>query len=309
MPRLPKPRPREWNGNWQVPSGGPNPASLGSICSNGGMMRTAEESTSGLSTYSIRAVERVCDIMDLIQQQPDTFTLADIVATTGLPKSSAFRYLSTLESRGYVSRDPVTGKARIGPNFLPLHDRQLDVLVDRSRPLLERLRDKFEESINLGVLEGNRIAYLEIVESPRSVRLAARKGDLDPLHCTALGKAVATLLPTIRVQAILEAEGMPSRTPATITDVDRYLEEVDLTRDRGFALDDGENEPDGRCLAVPLIGSDFPVAISLSAPASRFRLQDIDRVAQALTKAAVRLTAGAGRARETSRQTERRPVP
>lgn len=241
------------------------------------------------SAYSIRAVERVCDVLDLIQRQPDAFTLTDVVAATDLPKSSAFRYLSTLEARGYVSRDAVTGQIRIGPSFLPLHDRQMELLAGHARPLLEKLRDRFEESVNLGVLEGNRIAYLEIVESQRSMRLAARKGDRDHLHCTALGKAVATLLPAVRVRAILEAEGMPVRTPRTITDVDSYLAEVELTRERGYALDNGENEPDGRCVAVPLFDSDFPVAVSLSAPASRFPLDEVEDVATELTKVAVRL--------------------
>lgn len=239
--------------------------------------------------YSIRAVERVCDVLDLIQRARDPVTLADVVAATNLPKSSAFRYLSTLEARGYVSRDPVTGYVRIGPSFLPLRDGQLDLIAGRARPLLEKLRDAFDESMNLGVLEGNRVAYLEIVESQRSMRLAARKGDRDPLHCTALGKAIATLLPTARVRAILEAEGMPARTTATITDIDRYLEEVELTRERGYALDDRENEPDGRCVAVPLPARDLPVALSLSAPSSRFPMTETETVAASLTRVAAQL--------------------
>lgn len=252
-------------------------------------MASTDGDAPAASTYSIRAVERVCDVLDLIQRQPDAFTLSDVVEATDLPKSSAFRYLSTLEARGYVSRDAVTGQIRIGPSFLPLHDRQMELLAGQARPLMEQLRDQFEETVNLGVLEGNRIAYLEIVESQRSMRLAARKGNRDPLHCTALGKAVATLLPTVRVRAILEAEGMPAMTPQTITDMDDFLAEVERSRERGYALDNGENEPDGRCLAVPLLTSDFPVAISLSAPASRFPLADAEHVAAELTKVTVRL--------------------
>lgn len=253
-------------------------------------MGSVDGSAPATSAYSIRAVERVCDVLDLVQRQPDAVTLADVVAATGLPKSSAFRYLSTLEARGYVARDAVTGHIRVGPSFLPLDDRRMDVLADRARPLMEKLRDRFDESVNLGMLDGNRIAYLEIVESQRSMRLAARPGDRDPLHCTALGKAVATLLPTARLRAILEAEELTARTPRTITDIDAYLAEVELTRERGYALDNGENEPDGRCLAVPLLGSDLPVALSLSAPASRFPLADAQHVADALTRLAVQLS-------------------
>lgn len=243
------------------------------------------------SNYSIRAVERVCDLLDLVQRTPGGFTLADVVTATGLPKSSAFRYLATLENRQYVERDVMSGHYRIGSGFLPMQPRHLDVLVERARPMLESLRDRFEETVNLAILDGNRTTYAEIVESPKSMRLAARKGDRDPLHCTAVGKAIATLLPAARVRAMLEAEGMPARTDATITTVDAYLGEVELTRERGFAIDDRENEPDGRCVAVPLGDRHLPVAVSLSAPAARFPIEQVDEVAKALTDVARELDA------------------
>ncbi len=246
------------------------------------------------SAYSIRAVERVCDLLDLAQHSPNGFSLADVVDATALPKSSAFRYLSTLESRRYLERDESKGTFRVGPSLLPLQGRQLELLAARARPLLEALRDRFEETINLALLDGNRVVYLEIVESQRSMRLAARKGDRDHVHCTAVGKAIATMLPGERVRAILEAEGMPAMTNATITDVDTYLQELGATRSRGYALDNGENEPDGRCVAVPLVGAGLPTAISLSAPAARFPLDDVEQVAEALTEVAAHLATSFG---------------
>jgi IclR family transcriptional regulator, acetate operon repressor len=258
------------------------------------MRQLAEDPDPSSTSYSIRAVERVCDLLDLAQRSTDGFALVDVVEATGLPKSSAFRYLSTLEARRYLERDDATGRFRVGPGLLPLQGRQLDALAARARPLLESLRDRFEETINLGVLDGNGIVYLEIIESQKSMRLAARKGDRDHLHSTALGKAIATLLTPERVRQILEAEGMPAMTEATITDVDTYLQELGATRSRGYALDNGENEEDGRCVAVPLVGSALPTAISLSAPAARFPLADVGQVAEALSGVASALTDGLG---------------
>jgi IclR family transcriptional regulator, acetate operon repressor len=246
------------------------------------------------TTYSIRAVERVCRVLDLAQRSGHGFTLADVVEATDLPKSSAFRYLATLEAHRYVARDNGTGVYRVGPSLLPLHGRQLDVLAAHARPHLEQLRGRFEETINLGVLDGNRVVYLEIVESQRSMRLAARQGDRDHIHCTALGKAIAAQLDVERVRSILESDGMPPRTEATITDIDTYFQELGATRARGYALDNGENEPDGRCLAVPLEGSGTLTAISLSAPAARFPLDDVAEVAEALTATAKELVASLG---------------
>ena len=253
-----------------------------------------EEGSTRTSAYSIRAVERVCDLLDLAQRRPQGFSLVDVVDATGLPKSSAFRYLATLESRRYLERDDTTGVFRVGPGLLPLQGRQLDALAARARPLLEALRDRFEETINLGVLDGTRVVYLEIVESQRSMRLAARAGDRDHLHSTALGKAIATMLPVEQVRAILETEGMAAMTDATITDIDSYLQELGASRARGYALDNGENEADGRCVAVPLLGTGVPTAISLSAPAARFPLRDVDEVAGALREVAGHLAGAFG---------------
>lgn len=253
----------------------------------------AGETESTDSPYSIRAVNRVCDILDLIQEHPGGFSLNQVADVTQLPKSSAYRYLTTLEERSYVMRDPVGGLFRMGTSFLPLQSQQLALLADRVRPYLVKLRDEFHETANLGILDGYRVSYVEIVESPYAVRLAARPGDRDLLHCTALGKAIAATLDLDRVKAILAAEGMPKRTEATITSLEGYVEELERTRERGYAVDDAENERDGRCVAVSLSGMRLPVSVSVSAPASRLALDDIPKIAKALTEVATELSTSA----------------
>lgn len=236
--------------------------------------------------YSVRAVERVCSILNLLQESIDGVSLIDVGEITELPKSTAFRFLWTLQRHRYVERDPETGLYRLGLGFIGMQSRQLEVLRIHTRPWLEKLRGEFDETLNLGVLDGSAIIYLDIVESHRGVRLAARTGERDPLHATALGKAIAAHLPEQRVREILTHVGMAPRTQNTITDLDDFLAELTKVQRLGYALDDGENELDGRCVAVPLQGTRLPAAISFSAPASRFPLQDIKRVAAALQDAA-----------------------
>jgi IclR family acetate operon transcriptional repressor len=96
-----------------------------------------------------------------------------------------------------------------------------------------------------------------------------------------LGKAIAAHLPEDRVRAILEAEGMPRLAPRTITDPEEYLRELRTVSAVGYAVDERENEPEGRCLAVPILGYHVPAAISLSAPQSRF---PADRIKEAATE-------------------------
>jgi len=241
-------------------------------------------------------VRRVLDVLDILHGSAEGVSLAEVARATGLPRSSAFRYLATLEAHGYVERDGADGAYRLGLAFPPLKARHLDALAARARPYLEELRDTFQETINLGVLDAGRAAYLEIVESPLAMRFAARRGDRDPLHSTALGKAIASQLPDEQVRRILAVEGMPQLTSRTITDPGELLRELERVRVRGFAVDNGENEEGGRCVAVPVARSRVPAAISLSAPAVRFSLDRAEEVAAELRGAATRLAAELGEA-------------
>lgn len=250
--------------------------------------------------YSVRAAVRVLDILDALRDAENGLSLPDLAAAAGLPKSSAFRYLATLESRGYVNQDGISGHYRIGLGVLPTYTHHLEVLRATAHPVLQELRDRYQETINLGVLDSNRVLYLDIVESPKAMRFAARRGDRDPIHCTALGKAIAYGLPEADVRAILVQEGMSKHTRRTIADPDRFLNVLAAAREHGYALDDQENEEDGRCVAVPIARVGVKAALSLSAPSSRCSLDDVDEVAASLRAAAERISGTAGRRVETS---------
>ena len=237
----------------------------------------------------VRAVARALDILDVLQEESDGASLARIAERVDLPKSSVFRYLSTLVDRGYVIQDRATSDYRLGLGFVHSHTRHLHLLVARARPLLEDLRDRFGETVNLAVLDGNRIAYAEILESTRAMRLAARVGDRVPVHSSALGKTICARMSDDEVKAILRSEGIPRLTAGTITSVQAFLDELTLVRERGWALDDREHEEDGRCVAVAVPHGRIPAAISVSAPAARFSQEACVPVAEALLEAAARL--------------------
>ena len=236
--------------------------------------------------YSVRAVERVCLILNLLQESVDGIGLNDVAQFTGLPKSSAFRYLWTLEDHRYVERDQDTNLYRLGLGFVGMQSRHLEILRERARPTLENLRDEFGETANLGLLDGDHIIYIDIVESRRGVRLAATRGEREPVHCTALGKAIAAQLPEDRVRDLLAETGLDRRTANTVTDADDYFDELAKVRRVGYAIDDRENEEDGRCVAAPLLGTHLPAAISVAGPSSRFTLQEVKKVGKALVEVA-----------------------
>jgi IclR family acetate operon transcriptional repressor len=245
----------------------------------------AEVTPAGSSgRYAIRAVDRVLDILDVLARADAGISLADVAKAIGLPKSSVFRYLSTLERRGHVIRgsDDIF-KLGAGRSFM--RPRDVARLCAVAGPRMQELCRRFEETINLGTLDGHRIVYLEVVESQKAMRFAATRGSSDPIHSSALGKIISSSLGDEEVRGILAVEGMPALTPRTITSPEGFLQELAAVRVRGYAIDEGENEEGGRCIAVAL-PYPFGAAMSLSAPAARLPRENLPEVAATLQRAA-----------------------
>ncbi len=244
------------------------------------------DSDNGTATYPIRAVDRVCDILDTLANSKDGVSLSDLAEATGMPKSSTFRYLTALEARHYVERCDDGASYRLGLAFRPQDTRGLEKLAELAKPALDRLRDQLGETANLGVLDGGSVVHTVVSESPHMMRLAARVGERGAVHSTALGKAMCAGLPEEQVRAILQMAGMPAATETTITDPDRYLEELARTRELGYGVDEGENQASGRCVAVAIEGLSFPAGVSISAPTDRLPVDRIPEVARSLKKVA-----------------------
>jgi IclR family acetate operon transcriptional repressor len=134
--------------------------------------------------------------------------------------------------------------------------------------------------VNLGILSGDNIVYLDILESPKTVRLAARVGDRDMVHATALGKAIAAQLPEAEVRALLQRTGLPRRTANTITRAADFIKHLELVRRHGFAIDDQENDVEGRCVAIVVPAPRVQYAISVSGITSRFPMSKTADVAR-----------------------------
>ena len=245
--------------------------------------------TAQTSEFSMRSVDRVCDLLDALADHPEGVALVDIAGTTGLPRSSAFRYLSALESRHYAERATDGATYTLGAAFRRQFSVDVERLADVARPHLERLRDELGETTNLGWLDGTRIRHAVVCEAREMMRLAAQVGDRNYIHSTAMGKAIAAGLPDDRVRALIRAVGMPSVTDATITDIGAFLADLAHVRRVGYGIDDSENQLSGRCVAVRIDGVAVPAAVSVSAPEIRLAAEDVPKVAEKLRLVAERI--------------------
>jgi len=226
--------------------------------------------------YSIQALQRGIKVLDALLDARTPLSLEQIGAYTGLPKSTAFRIIVNLLQGQYLIK---TEKGYwLGLKMLrfgALVEEELD-LIQQARPFLTQLRDQVNETIHLAVLDDDlRVVYVEKLSTQHAVGLMmSRIGITAPMHCTALGKAMAAFRPEAEICHWIRTHGLKLVTEATITDEDAFLQELCEIRARGYTADNGEFEASVRCVAAPVRDRTGRViaAISISGPDTRIPL-------------------------------------
>ncbi len=222
--------------------------------------------------YVVKPVYKALQVLQLLGEERREMSLTEVAYRVGLPKTTVFRYLYTLDACGFVVHDPETDLYRLGFRIWELGQLEEKWLRIRevALPRMEELRNHFNETVNLGVVDGTEIVYLEMVESRRSLRMQARLGSRDPIYTTALGKAMLAFMPPEQWSTHLPPQLVPrtSRTETTLVELHKSLAQA---RELGFAIDHGVKEEDSCCIGAPIFDHRRVViaAVSLSAPATR----------------------------------------
>ncbi|MBB6344566.1 IclR family transcriptional regulator [Nonomuraea muscovyensis] len=235
---------------------------------------------------SVQSVERALDVLEALAEHGGEAALSEIAARTGLPYGTIHRLLQTLLTRGYV-RQESDRRYALGAGLVRLGGVAEGMVGTWARPHLAKMVELSGETANLAVLEGDFIVYVAQVPSPRRLRMFAEVGRRVLPHSTAVGKVLLAGRAAEEAVTLLERTGMPRRTPNTITETRAMLAELALVRDRGYALDLGEEELGVHCLAVPVHdGERVVAAMSVSGPAERIDAVDRDELAEGMRKIA-----------------------
>lgn len=236
-------------------------------------------------TYKLQALDRAFAVLDLLGGSSTPLGLAQVASSLKLHKSTAHRFLMVLERHRMVERT-VTGKFRLGLRLFDYGNRAIEQydLRDRALPHLKRLVAETEETAHLCVLEQAHIIYLDKLEPPRSVRLTSRIGASNPVHCTAVGKAMLALSITEKVEQVLSKTRYERFTAKTLGSREAFIKDLERTRRRGYAVDDEERENGVRCVAAAVMDAHGqPVAaVSISGPSFRVTAQKIPGIAMKL---------------------------
>ena len=221
---------------------------------------------------SIRAVDRALDILLCFTRQTPELTMTQIAEQVGMHKSTVHRLLSTLEKKRFVDRDQLTGIYRPGIRLLQVAYLSLEHndLRRLAAPFLRKLGEQSLETVDLAVIDDTEVIYLDVIESPQRVKLAAAIGMRLPAYCTASGKAILAYLPEERIKRIL-ASGMPRWTERTLVTPEALFENLRLVREQGVAFSEQEYEEGINAVGAPILDLNrLPVAsVAVTGPAYR----------------------------------------
>jgi DNA-binding IclR family transcriptional regulator len=238
-------------------------------------------------SQSVRAVERALDILLCFTREEPTRSLTQIAEAIHMSKTTVHRLLATLENKRFITRDKTTGLYRLGFRFIEMAALVLqDVELHRwAHPYLQRLSTEYGETVDLSILDGSHVIYLEVIESPQRVKLAAAVGQRLPAFFTASGKALLAFLPEEQTKKIISTN-LAESSNHTYASIQDLLADLRVTAELGYATSEQEYEEAINAVAAPIFDAEnHPIAsIAIVGPSYRLSKDRLPTLGESLRK-------------------------
>ena len=248
--------------------------------------------TTSQERYVIPNLRNACRILKLLGSTTNGHKVADIGRQLDIPITTTLRIMTTLHLEGLVRKKGT--HFELGPVLIQLGTASLSGTEIRATalPVLEKLTRQIDETCHLAIPCDDRSLIVAVQDSPHPLRAASRPGFLAELHCSSTGKTFLAFLHQNRIEELIAKSQPTKRTAHTLTTVAEVRREAELTRKRGFSLDDEEFNLGVRCLAAPVYGSDgnCVAAIGITAATVRFPKERIPAMAADVKAAANELS-------------------
>jgi IclR family transcriptional regulator, acetate operon repressor len=247
-----------------------------------------DQGTSEGAGSNLQSVTRALRALELLAEAGE-LSITELGRRLDVHKATASRLVATLAQRGMVERDPVTEKYRLGFGLIRLAGAAMAGLdlVRTARPILEDLAEKTKETVNLGVLSGDSVIYIDQVTGARSIVAVNWVGRRTPLHCVSNGKVLLAYADEADRERLLSMP-LERATRNTVVDPDKLRAQLAEVRARGYATTMEELEEGLNAVAAPIHRADGQVvaALSVSGPAFRMRPVDLPRIGRVTMEAA-----------------------
>jgi IclR family pca regulon transcriptional regulator len=249
--------------------------------------------------YTIEALQRGLSILALFSREKPTLSLTEIIALTGLNKTTVFRLATTLEEAEYLLRDIDTKRYRPGIKVLQLGFTAITTLDIRqvAHPYLEQLSQRVGETVSMSVLDGMEIVYIDRVRNQQIMGVVLGLGSRLPAHCASMGKAMLAHLPPGELDRRLEKTPLVPRTPKSLATRQALEAELEQVCEQGYALNNEEIEIGLRAVAASICDHNNCVvaAINITGTAARIPVERLTgELAQAVCSTARQISQALG---------------
>lgn len=229
---------------------------------------------------NVQSLERAFNLLDTLSEYPEGIQITRLSEKVGLSKSTVHRLLATLINMNYVRKDPDSEKYKLGYRIIYLSRNIINSIdvIPVAKPFLEALSEDVNETIHLCIEDMGEVMYIDKIESNQTIRMFSRVGSRAPMYCTGVGKVLLSGMNREDYLNVIEKTEFTSRTPHTITSKEQLNEVIELIRERGYGLDDIENEEGIRCIAAPIIDSRGKIiaSFSISGPTTRMTMERVN---------------------------------
>jgi len=232
-------------------------------------------------TYSAPSVKKAFKILYAISDAPNGLGITDLSKKLKIGKSTIHGITMALEEMGVLVRDPIHKRYTVGYSLLELCRATYGKieLKELARRPMEKLMETIGETVFLGVLNGDHVTILDVVESPNELKITSPPGTRLPLLAGATGKIFIAQLEEERAKEIVQKMGLIRYTPKSITDSKRFIKELEQAKKKGYAIDNEEYLLGVRAIASPIqIPSLPPAAIWVVGFTSSLNDQKMERV-------------------------------
>lgn len=217
----------------------------------------------------IQVISRAASILRLLGQETAGLSLGQIAKRVGLPRSTVQRIVAALALEGFITVDKGSAGIRLGPEVQSLAQASAAGIKDRMRPLMKKISEATGETVDLAVLEGSRMRFIDQIVGSQRLRTVSSIGESFPLTTTANGKAALACLDAARATDLITAE-LADRTDSD-ANLEDLMTEIDAIRNGALARDENEHTEGVSALGFAVMdpGGDI-YAISIPVPTSRY---------------------------------------
>jgi IclR family KDG regulon transcriptional repressor len=213
-------------------------------------------------TYSAPSVKKAFRILYAISDASNGLGISDLSKKLKIGKSTVHGITSALEQMGVLVRDPIHKKYNIGYTLLELRKKAYGKmeLRDLARIPMEKLMEKIGETVFLGILNGDHVTILEMVESHNEMKITSPPGTRLPIIAGATGKVFLAQFEEKKIKEIIQKMGLVRFTSKSIVDQKKFFKEIEEAKNKGYAMDDEEYMLGVKAIAAPIQTSSPPLA-------------------------------------------------